>query len=253
MQSIDFLPPTYRQPRAQRNVRLWNLLVVVLFGGVISGAALAQGTTRKRVAMELAQFEARHAQAKLTKAEWLRMSERLQTGGNEAQLQAYLEHPWPKTRILEAVVRNIPSSITFQQLLLIEEEVTSGASEFNGPFRSQAGETNSEAEAAKLPPPTRDFQQLRESYDNNQVILHITGLAPDAAVVHRYVRQLNRETIIARAELVSLEGLPEHNGVLESEFRLRLIMMPPYGQADGPQGTPPLFFDIAGAEGDAGS
>jgi hypothetical protein len=53
MQDIDFLPADYRQNRVQRRWQPWRVVVVLVFAGLISAAALGQRRHRRQLETEL--------------------------------------------------------------------------------------------------------------------------------------------------------------------------------------------------------
>ena len=69
MQEVNFLPQRYHEEAAKRQGNLWHLLVIVLFGSIISSTALFQFAVRKRVAVQLAEVAPQHYAATQTIAE----------------------------------------------------------------------------------------------------------------------------------------------------------------------------------------
>lgn len=239
MKEINFLPERYHDEAIKRQGKLWHLAVIVLFGSIISATALFQFAARRRVDTQLAQLAPQYSAAEQTTAELARLQKELDDVGVTAQLFVYLEGRWPTTQILSSAVAGLPDSVRWTSMQLSHQKVENAASGPGGRAglpRLQGGrhaeETGPQLEGAR-----RDLKELRTASQEQQTVIILEGETEDASELYLYASQLAFQPLLAKAEIVSLEGKQQGDATV-STFRLRLIAEPAYGQPAGPSGPP---------------
>ena len=232
MHDIDFLPAECRQNDALRKWQTRRILLAALLAAMIAAAAFHQHNQRRRLEADLAQCEPAHARATAKKSALEDLQSRLQTARAQAELLTYLRHPWPRTRILAALLEPLPDEISFQELRIRRESASGAVSvgHFSQP-RSEAEEEQS----AGLAPATRDLKRLRAEFDSRQTVISIAGVTTESAALHRYLGELGKQTPILKAQLRSIEADQTDPGTIR--FTATVIVRAGYGQPGGPSGS----------------
>ncbi|HZN35084.1 MAG TPA: hypothetical protein VFB80_14745 [Pirellulaceae bacterium] len=234
MKNIDFLPDIYRQRAALRKARIWWCAVVVLFGGAISSAFTAQVWLRVSLKRQLAALEESFLSSQTQVRELANLQAQIAKSAHEASLFTYLQHPWPRTQLLAQVVRPLPKSIRLTQIHVSDEELPRDAPHAAPLHRGPETEP-----AAKPQPAEDDLAKLQQEMDFKATIVQLQGFTPEAADLHEYVALLNGSSLIAAAQIKSLESDSTHDPP-RTRFTLRLIVHPGYGQrgSEGPPAPP---------------
>ncbi len=226
MLDIDFLPPEYHQRRTQRHAKPWRHVIVVVALLVVAALASAQRVQRNRVQSELAVVVPLYDKLLADQKRLGELKTRLNGLRHDAALLAYLQHPWPKTRILTALLDPLPAGVRLEQCTVTRE---------TPPQQPAVGDetrprTSSEPkDAAKLAGAERDLHRLREEYDKTRTVLRFHGSADNAELLHAYIGQLTKNRLFVRAELESLETVGTGEKAL-ARFRGVVIVHPCYGQ-----------------------
>lgn len=230
MHDIDFLPAEYRQQHAQRKRQVWQVLVAVLFAGLIGLGVFSQHLRRRQLQAELAATEQLRQEAARQNDDLAELQSRLQVAQADADLFTYLCHPWPRTQILDALLAPLPDEITFRKLAI---EVVAPAGQTPAERRSRTDKKTEEETLAKLPPATQDLKQLREDFDPRQTIVTIVGATTDSAKLHAYIGRLNRAYLFQKAEVDRIEKSTSDPEAAET-FSATIIVRPGYAQPGGP-------------------
>lgn len=232
MNEIDFLPAEYRQKRGQRHAQPWRVVVVAGFAALVAIAAFGQNRRLTNLDAQLAEVVPRYEAAAAGNEELKGLAGRIERARADAELFTYLRHRWPATQILDGLLAPLPDEIIFERLE-IHDEASAGGSADERLSRADR-EAESERRAA-LPAAARDLEALRSQFDKRQTIVTIAGLTTDSAVLHRYLGELSRRGLFAKAELDAIESDPA-SGKLR--FRVSLAVRPGYGQPGGPAPAP---------------
>lgn len=231
---VDFLPVQFRQHHARRRDLSQCVLLSAAVLGLLCAVAAWQAYSGRRARRELAEITPQYELAVRQGAELSKLQAELQVAQAEADLITYLDHPWPRSRLLTEVVDALPEAITLKDISIVREN---GRSEV-GAFMPQLDRRTQEQEMAKLPPAARDLKALRELYDRSRMVIRLTGTTSDDAAPHRFVAALGKGPLFAEADLVSLEnGGSPRDGKLE--FAATVAVRPGYGLPGGPSGPPP--------------
>jgi hypothetical protein len=231
--TLNFLPNTYRDRQATRKTRLWQLTVVLLFGGIIAGTALVQSGLYYAATRQSARLAGPYAQTVATMQRLVDLQEQLTLAEQTASLCVYLEHPWPRTQILRAATDPLPPSIRLERMEVLLEFPGSPA-----PARSKQAERNPAGEASeeetRQAGPEHDLKQIREACDEKQTVVHLSGIAHRTADLHNYLADVKKSPFVDEVELRSLESTGEpSNG--SSRFAARIVLLPGFGQPNGPR------------------
>ena len=233
MQNIDFLPSEYRQRHARQRHQTWRAAALGAAGLAVLAAAFHQSQARRAVEQELAAATPQYERALETTKQLGEIQSKLATARADAELFTWLRHPWPRSRILAALLEPLPEEIGFTRL-----EIRRQSQPVRTPLQplaplEKAGNDLSTA----LPPPARDLRQLRARWDAAPTVVSVEGVAAESAVLHQYLGDLNRQGLFLRAELESLETDPLSDGSV-LRFQATLTVRPGYGIPGGPSAPP---------------
>ncbi len=233
MQQIDFLPQEYRHRYRTRQ----NQLRTVALAGVVAvglfAIELVQQYRYWQLGKAVADCRPAYNSAIQLQEELTTLQQELRTAENEAQLFAYLQHPWPRTQIISALLLSLPAEIALDELE-IHRRATSGRKVLASLVTSEKEEENPSPDTAGA----ADLKQLHQRYDARQTVVLITGKTTDLAALHYYLAQLGEQDLFTKAELQSVES-QDRLGTI-TRFRAQLTVRPGYGQKGGP--VEPLFF-----------
>lgn len=242
MQDIDFLPVEYFQRRVRRQARPWRIAVVTLCAALAAGAAAAQYFQQQRLQSEMHALIPAYQLAAAQDQQIAQMQTRLKNQQHTAELLAYLQHPWPRTQILRALLEDLPGQVVFEQLRIWRERLpTQPSAEVRLPSAERR------EDLSRVPPAERDLRSLREQYDSSQVHVKITGVTSDSTALHRWVSSLGKHRLFARAELTSIETAGQDNPQL-MRFSAVALVAPGYGEpgSSGPPETSQLAGKTSG-------
>jgi len=229
MHEIDFLPIEYRQKHAQQRLQSWRVLVALLFAALLGAASLVGYRHRQRLAADLEAIKPLHEAALSRSARLADLQSLLKAAWAESELYTYLRHPWPRTRLLAALLPPLPDEIVFEQLQIHPE---SPNNRNPGGSSTKVDSKAEEQEQSKLPPAARDLKRLRAEADAAQIAVTVTGLASDGAALHRYLGELGKSDLFLKVQLRSAETGKADRGALR--FSAAILVRPGYGQPGGP-------------------
>jgi len=229
---VDFLPVAYREQNAMRRARMMRLIAGGVVAWGIALAALIQHQNWQRADRKLQEILPQHAAAEALHKRLAKLQEDLKQADHRARLVTYLKHPWPRTRILEAVFAPLPQQITVRELTLTRTE--------HDKRLGQLAQALPDEE--KMPEPAhRNLARLRTHFDAATTTVLLEGNTADVSQLHAYMDELAQHPLIEKAELRSIQ----HNtGVLGgSDFRLRIAVSRPHGQGPLSQDGKPTVPD----------
>ncbi len=229
MQEIDFLPQRYREQSAERRQTLFRAAVAASFFLLLGVVSVRQIALKRAVQHDLEQIMDAVVASEQTHARIEALEKELALETERACLYAYLQHPWPRTNLVEAVARDVPKEIDLAELQIELQQPGGSKRRRFQPEVSPRQQTPAAASAWE-----RDLEQLREEYDTLKTVVLVRGLTRDTDALHTYLADLSRSPYFSNAELVSLEtaSLRASNA---SQFTIRLTARPGYGQPNGPE------------------
>jgi hypothetical protein len=243
--SLDFLPGEYRERRAIKKTRLWQLTIILLFGGVVAATSVMQFGLRCAAQRRVQSIAALHAQAQTRTQHLEQLQQQLQVADRTADLYVYLKHPWPRTQILRATVSSLPASIRLEELQIVREPAAQDTATRPGQPLSEETSDQEEEDPEQLEPES-DLGELRDECDQMLTVVRLSGITRNAADLHTYLANVVKSPLIHEAELRSLESAAERRQSRASRFAVRLVVVPGFGQPDGPKGPSPVHTDLAG-------
>ena len=229
MHQIDFLPAEYRHSHARRQSQPWRIFVVLIFAAIVAAAAFGQHRRRSRLEADLEAIAPQRQAAAERNRLLGQLQSELHQARADAELFTYLRHPWPRTRVIHALLAPLPDEITFEQLE-IRRQPPGGR-----PYIERLSRTEQEeqmAQLANLPPAARDLKRLRDQFDAAQTVVTIDGQSSESAALHRYLEELGRVDLFSRVELASIEN-DQASPDEALRFRATLVVRPGYGQPNG--------------------
>ncbi len=232
MQDIDFLPEQYRQSRATRHWKPWRLAVVLGFLLLLGGVSLGQYRCRQDALRRLDLITPPY-QTVVAQTERLdRASAQLQPARFDAQLITYLRHPWPRTRILAAVISVLPDDATLDQLQ-ITYDTQPGRSLWERGRRLAGRVPGGQEKQPALAPAAEDLQRLRQRYDEQETVVLISGTVLRSVSAYRYLEQLGKSGLFVEAPPPSVQSVSTDDGTAFT-FEATLTVRPGIGQPGGP-------------------
>lgn len=224
--TIDFLPQRYREAKIKRSASVWRLGLVVALAAMLLSTVYFQQRNLWAARDDLAKVDVLHEAARTLAKHLADEQAKFPSVDKEAELLTYLRHPWRRTHILEAIFSSIPESVRISSLGIGFE-----LPEKRG---SEGLQALKEDPVDKTPSPARDLKRLREQFDGGHWIVTVAGTAADLAELHTYLSQLEHQNLFSKVELVSIES-PQSADQTGSQFHVRIILRPAYGQPGGPE------------------
>lgn len=229
---LDFLPASYRQQTVRRRDRRWRAAVVV--GGFVLLAAswIYRAYDHRAARHNFEMLTSAHEAAVGTQAAWDDARQKLELANLEAALVTYLKHPFTTSQTISAIVGPMPESLRLTEIKIVREMLRTP--EAHAPPRQSLGGAADVAEL-RLPAAQADLNRLREEYDNQQIVVLISGDALDGEALHGYIRRLSESDVFVRAELTSLQrdSTTPADRDERSRFEARAVMRPGIGQPGG--------------------
>lgn len=234
---IDFLPARYREQHVRRRLNVWRLAVVVACGLLVAVGALHQWTVRWAVARELSAIQQRYEAQKDHILKVNMLEDGLHQVQAEARLLAYLAHPWPRTRLLAAVLEPLPQEIRLTDLRIARENIES-----EGPRSGDQPPPDPNVPVEKPPAQTADLEALHKSCHSTVVVILIEGHVVSADALQKYLSAVADAPLLKSPELQSLASNDE--GL--TQFKVRIEVMPGIGQPGGPETQRAEEAEVAG-------
>jgi len=227
---IDFLPPRYREENKQRRVNTWRLAMVGIFLAGVGVAVAATYRGEAALQAEVASLDAAYRNTEVLGSRLAHLQQILEQQRSRATMFAYIQHPWPRTQILAALLEPLPAEITVTQIALTRER--KAATDAASQERPRSGDAEPAADTASHPAAKRDLDKLREQYDNTAVVVLLAGTTSDVGALHAYLSHVSSAPLIEHAELKSVQALGAA-GI--AAFQARVSIRPAHGQPDGPR------------------
>jgi Tfp pilus assembly protein PilN len=236
MSDIDFLPIQYHQKNAYRHAKPWQIIVAASILGLLALATISQKVHCRLVENELRELGPAYEFAFSQKQHLVELEKQLKQKEIEAELITYLDHPWPCSQLLSALLVRLPAEITLQQLQIMRNRVSS-ATVAAAAERHPAAITPKSAEVQKaLPPAEADLNLLRGQCDGKQTVITISGVAADSAALPHFLAEIQTSSLFSKAELGSATG-PGDRFDAAIQFHAKIYVKPGYGQPGGPADT----------------
>ncbi len=232
MQNIDFLPQRYRDQRTQRKTQIWRLSVLAMLGAVVAAAATGQFVLRRSVAAELQSLQGSHGLATARNMQHSNLQQQLAQAEGYAALYAYLQHPWPRTRILKELTTAVPDTVVLQQVSITPQARVAKTIAPQQRRRRQ----NTETATSNLPPAQNDFHQLQTRFQKDDLVARVIGVTSQASELHAFITRLNQSPLFVRAELTSLESVEEKSLSRLARFEVLVQIRPPHASEEAPRG-----------------
>jgi hypothetical protein len=230
---LDFLPASYRQQNARRRDRRWR--AVLFFGGVVllAGAWIYRVVDRRAAQQNFDALSGPYQTAVANEKAWQDAQQELKLANLRASLITYLRHPWMTSQTLAAIVGPVPETVRLTEIKILHEALPKPEGHAAPPKRGP-NDPIDKAELA-LPPAERDLARLREEYDNQRVIVQISGEALESDALHEFIGALGTSDVFVRVELTSIfrDAGGGKNALPMSLFQARAILRPCIGQPGG--------------------
>jgi hypothetical protein len=225
---FDFLPASYHEAGIQRKNITLRLVVVVGFAAFLGFGAVYQQHLRIVADQQLSDVLVDYERAQAQMQRLSQVSERLLMAEKRADLYAYLQHPWPRSQLLAALVEPLPDELEFTELCILREQVT-GAE----PENVRAPDKTADANQPKPIAEQVDLTAFRQRCDKSRIVVKIGGTAEDPVALHRYFEDVSRSFFVAKVDVGTIERIAgDSSGKLH--FTARVCVRPCYGQPNGP-------------------
>lgn len=223
MKKIDFLPDRYHNRRVLRQKRWWRLLVLCLFGISLSITAFSQSRIEHRLHIKVREIDTAYQQALSAKIALDDLQACLDEEEDCARVYAFLKKSWPKTRIVAALVADIPETVKLKELELYET---------GGDDREFQGAPLLDAENRE-----RSLQVTLGNLENREsramLRIRVEGITTNVHELHDFIRALNRQRLLADCELASLNSLTDAALESMSSFSIKGHVVVCYAEVGG--------------------
>lgn len=228
---IDFLPPRYREQHVQRKNFYWRVVVLVAYLALLAVGSVAQRSRMTRLQSDLARAKQELTQAQLLEVQVTHAQQQLSRQRAAAELITYLQHPWPRSQVLAAILPRVPESIHLTELRLYPLAEKAAAA----PFWQRQSPGKKEKDAPPPLPATADLQRLLEERNRMLTVVQLNGVAQNQASLHQFLQQLAQDELFAAVELLSIESQRSENNPAGCVFEVCLELKPGYGERRPPQ------------------
>lgn len=211
-----------------RRARNHSIVVVAMFAALLGLGAWGQHRTLQRLRSDARIVEQQYAQAQQHAAHLAALQEELAQVTKEADLLAYLDHPWPRSQVLRAIAGPLPPELVASRIYVLREQRPTPKQSNTAPQSS----TQTTAQTTVLA--EADLKKLRDEIESTHLVVSIEGVTRDHAALHIYLHELTQHSLIPKAELVSLERSSKDGD--ETRFVAKAWVAAAYGQ---PGHTPP--------------
>jgi hypothetical protein len=242
MQDIDFLPAGFRESNARRLRHLWQMMLVGVLLACCAGGTVFQLWQRFEIQAEIAAVLPSFEETTALAARLEQTKARLEIERIEARLIAYLDHPWPKSQILAAVLRPLNDAITLEEIHVAREQIAAPGHGVRKPPVHVGALPTHTTDSPQKPPAERDLAELQAEYDSARLVVHLTGVTHEGIDLYKYIAAITQDPLVEKADLSSLESnnRNETPGLKAlSKFHARILIRPGYGQPRGPIPTRP--------------
>ena len=236
--TIDFLPEHYHEEGVKQRTQVWRLVVVVLLGSTIAAASLYQAYLKRRAETELVVVENQHVLAVSQTTQLVTLQTELAPARTTAELLTYLRHPWPRTQIIAVALRGLSDPIVLTELQVVRENQQAA------PAPVEISLNAADPKQAKPAGVDADLARLHAENDTAVWSVNLKGITYETAALHEYLKVLGQQPLFKRIELGSITTSAQAPGA--SQFSVRLMLSPGYGQPSGP-GAAPVAANADGA------
>ncbi len=237
MSSVDFLPNDYHRQAADRRWQLWLAILLAIFAGVVGIVTALQHLERRSVQRRHDIVRIPFEQANAANERLAELKAQLAESSDVAEFYTYLQHPWPRTQILAALIENLPPEVTLSEVTILREQPEDDLNVQRG--RRRPATVQKDDEKDPKPPSLRQIlKQLRSEIDRAHTIVRVRGIATDNPTLHRSIADLSNSRLFTKVDLESLDSLQDDLTPGASTFEIRLELLPGYGQPNGPEGPP---------------
>jgi hypothetical protein len=236
MSHVDFLPAKYRERGMHRKNHWRRGVVVAALVGLLAAGWYALRLKRARVEEELAAAQQAHDAMMQQTTELAKLAAQVHELRSQAELVAYLRHPWSRARIIRTLLAPLPEDITLQEIRIsrnTDRQISQGLLERVRPH----GDVKASDNVAQA-----DLQTLRRQAEERPAVVHVAGLTAQHAVLHRYLGEIGKSDLFTHVELLGIE--PQEARAAGFRFSVRLTLLPGYGQHRGPS-RPPTSENVA--------
>lgn len=225
MQHLEFLPPRYRHRRRSRRSVLRCAAIAGAAATIVVSLSSWQHRQERRARYAWSEAHARFTAAKNIDQELAKLRAELVHARAAADLCVFLQRPWPRSQVLDTIIRVLPAEVELTELHLSQETLpTNRALQKGGGIERRAKE-----DSRALPPSLTDLRKLREEFDTVQTVVQVAGLAYESASLHHFVAALAREPLVVRCELGAQETVEHPQKGSVTKFSARIGVRPEYG------------------------
>jgi len=242
MQDIDFLPQSYREQHAQRQLTVSRAGVVAVALLLLGLGIAHQYSSYHRAHGLLAAAKARKLQVQSLVMQRDGLQKRLDAAESVAQLYVYLESRWSRAHMLHVLVGALPESVYLQRV-----ELRRGTAPATARTRPARGD-EATPDTANVDTATATLVQLRQAFDAAPAVVHITGRAEQMGDVHGYLNRLGGSDLFESVELLDFET-DLSNDRAAARFSLEITLRPPYASPGGPTPQAPSPADKQPTDG----
>lgn len=222
MNEIEFLPKKYLEKRARSNVKWSRLLLLMLVLVGIVGVGLYQVAALHHLHSQLAEVDDEHQRIVKLMTEVNNKREVLNRLQHSARLLTFLEHPYPRSQILAALVNPLSDQIALSQIHLTHQQTDPNV------FRTLA-DLSDPKQAATVHPMKQDLNTLTAESRLRQCTVELAGTTDDPSTLYNFLTALHQSEIVETAKIESIDPHHRADGTEFSNFTAHIKIKRGYG------------------------
>ena len=227
VQQVDFLPVHLHEEYARRRSQAWRILVVCAFAAALPTASLYQYRMRLAVDRQLAEIDNYYKESIADQQRLEQLTSMMAVETATAQLAVYLQHSWPQTQILAAVVEPLPAAMSLEEIVVRRQQAPRAG--------LQREEDAGKRKAVSLLPAAEDLETLRQQ-EQGTLVVQLNGLTTSNRQLHSYLSRLGQHPLFIRVDLGSIEREPvPEGGQSVARFEALLYVRPRHSSLDSPE------------------
>jgi len=206
---IEFLPKRYREKRKKNNIKVSRILLIVIMVGGMASVLLYQLACLHSVNRQVAAIDKQNEKVMQLMQEVESRRAKVVLERHHANLLTFLDHPYPKSQIISALVNPLSREITITRLQITQEQVANP----NAKPPSEKGQA-----APKGHPMELDLKTLISEAKTRRVMVEVEGTTDDTSSLYTYLASLHQAEIIESAKIESIDPHQKSDGSEFSNF-----------------------------------
>lgn len=210
MNEIEFLPKRFREKQRRSSIKAPRLLIFSLLVSFLAIVSLVELARLYQVRSQLANLQSQHERIDLLTQEVERTRAEVAGKRHHARLLTFLDHPYPRSRVLAVLTNPLPAKIVIKRIELTHRQAAAVSTR-------QKSEKDSE-QTPQGAPLQNDLAQLIRDNQNRQCIVELEGTTDDSSLLYTFLATLHESDLIESAKIESIDPHLDSKGREFSNF-----------------------------------